>query len=133
MGWILKQGCAPQIIPNGSMVMMIRHPTLDIRIIDSINFLPMGLSKLPGCFGLKELKKGYFPHLFNKRENQHYVGNLPAIHYYSPDTMTTDAREKFMEWYDEHKENTFDFQKEMLEYCRYDIFTCIFTCRYLYL
>jgi hypothetical protein len=65
MAWLLAQGTAPQVIPNGSMVMTINHTALDIRVIDSLNFLPMALAKLPACFGISELKKGYFPHLFN--------------------------------------------------------------------
>ncbi|XP_035207967.1 uncharacterized protein LOC118182685 [Stegodyphus dumicola] len=63
MAWLLEQGTAPEVIPNGSMIMSVRHPS-HIRVIDSLNFLPMALAKLPGCFGLSELKKGYFPHLF---------------------------------------------------------------------
>ena len=52
---------------------------LDLTFLDSLNFLGMRLSKLPGCFDLKELCKGYFPHLFNTSENQHYVGPYPDI------------------------------------------------------
>nr|XP_042912384.1 uncharacterized protein LOC122272597 [Parasteatoda tepidariorum] len=40
-----------------------------MRIIDSLSFLPMSLAKLPKSFGLQELKKGYFPHLFNTRSD----------------------------------------------------------------
>ncbi|XP_035230817.1 uncharacterized protein LOC118202735 [Stegodyphus dumicola] len=121
MAWLLEQGTAPEVIPNGSMIMSVRHPSLNIRVIDSLNFLPMALSKLPGCFGLSELKKGYFPHLFNARENQNYVGPLPEIHYYSPDTMSTSARQAFLASHDAHKGDVFDFQAEMLAYCRSDV------------
>ena len=31
-----------------------------------------------------ELKKGYFPHLFNTPEKQNYVGRIPAKDYYMP-------------------------------------------------
>jgi hypothetical protein len=52
-------------------------------MIDSINFLPSALSELPRMFGFEELKKGYFPHLFNMKENQSVVLNhLPDVHYY---------------------------------------------------
>lgn len=118
MEWLLKQGTTPEVVPNGSMLMSILHKSLDIRVIDSLNFLPMPLSKLPSCFGLTELKKGYFPHLFNTRENQLYVGPLPDSKYYSPDSMSEPARQAFMLWHEEHKESVFDFQKEMLSYCR---------------
>lgn len=118
MEWLLRQGTTPEVIPNGSLVMSISHRALGIRIIDSLNFLPMSLAKLPGCFGLTELKKGYFPHLFNTRENQEYVGPLPESKYYAPDTMSPSAREAFNSWYEDHKHDVFDFQQEMLSYCR---------------
>ncbi|KAF8789739.1 hypothetical protein HNY73_007658 [Argiope bruennichi] len=73
MAWLLEQGIAPSVIPNGSKLMSIGHPTLRITLIDSFNFLPMSLSKLPGCFGLSELKKG-------------------------PNTMSGAMRDEFLKW-----------------------------------
>ncbi|GIY06033.1 uncharacterized protein CDAR_24631 [Caerostris darwini] len=46
MAWILKQGMTPDVIPNGGLIMSTLHPSLKIRIIDSLNFLPMPLSKM---------------------------------------------------------------------------------------
>lgn len=92
--------------------------TLQISFIDSFNFLPMSLSKLPKTFGLKELAKGYFPHLFNTIEHQDYVGPLPDKSFYSPDTMSSSERANFLMWYEQRKLETFDFGKEMLLYCR---------------
>ena len=68
-----------------------RDPTnqLNIKVIDSFNHLPMALSKLSGGFSLTEIKKGYFPHLFNTVENQTYVGPYPDKKYYSPEFMTS--------------------------------------------
>lgn len=38
----------------------------NVKFIDSLNYVPMVLSKLPKAFDLKPtLKKGYLPHLFN--------------------------------------------------------------------
>ena len=54
----------------------------NLKIIDSLNFIPSSLSKFPKTFNLKELKKGYFPHKFNTPENQEYVGLLPDKEYY---------------------------------------------------
>ena len=50
----------PEVLLNGSKLLIIKFNGL--KIIDSINFIPMALSKLPKTFGLSELKKGYFPH-----------------------------------------------------------------------
>lgn len=87
-----------------------------------MNFIPMALSKIPKAFNLSELAKGYFPHLFNNRENQQTILDcLPYIKYYNPGGMMPEDREKFISWYDEHKNDTFHFQKEITKYCRSDV------------
>lgn len=91
-------------------------------MIDSINFLPMAFAKLPEIFGFSELKKGYFPHLYNRRENQDMVlSRLPNIHYYTPGGMKPEDGQSFMTWYNEHKDDRFNFQTELLDYCRSDV------------
>ena len=48
----------------------------------------MALAKLPNIFGFNELKKVYFPHLYNRKEKQNVIRNtLPDIAYYNPDGM----------------------------------------------
>ncbi|KAL5011991.1 hypothetical protein ScPMuIL_010542 [Solemya velum] len=94
---------------------------LNIQVLDSLNFLPMKLAALPKAFGLKELKKGYFPHFFNTTANQKYVGPYPDPHYYGIDYMSVNERREFLTWYDTAKNDVFDFGKEMLEYCRSDV------------
>ena len=70
----------------------------------------MALSKLPEAFGLEELTKGYFPHLWNTLENQNYVGAVPDASFYGPDQMHQTKRAAFYEWYDEQRDVTFDLQ-----------------------
>ena len=83
----------------------------------------MKLAAFPKTFGLTELQKGYFPHLFNRAENQDYVGPLPDSKFYDPDGMSTDDREKFYTWYNDlvERQHEFDFQAEILRYCRSDV------------
>ena len=83
----------------------------------------MRLASFPKTFGLKELKKGYFPHYFNKKCNQNYVGPIPSKKHYGYDQMKEDERKAFLEWHNTRvKENyVFDFQKELIEYCRSDV------------
>ena len=76
----------PEVLLNGSKLLVIKFNGL--KIIDSINFIPMALSKLPKTFGLSELKKGYFPHFFNTPENQNYVGDYPAQKYFGDEYMS---------------------------------------------
>lgn len=51
---------------------------LNTRVCDFLNFLQMKLAALPKAFGLEEMCKGYFPHVFNTEENRTYVGPDPA-------------------------------------------------------
>jgi hypothetical protein len=92
-----------------------------IKFFDSYNFLPRALAKLPTAFGLTELKKGYFPLFFNTAENQNYVGPYPAAHCYNPDDMSVSNRKAFFTWYEQQKNNTFNFPQEFLNYCISDV------------
>ncbi|XP_067678388.1 uncharacterized protein [Haliotis asinina] len=93
---------------------------LNIRIIDSLNFLPMKLASLPKAFGLTEVKKGYFPHWFNLKGNQNYVGAFPDPHMYGVDYMGAKYRDAFLSWYSQQR-GQFDFSEEMKEYCISDV------------
>ena len=121
--YLIDQSMRPtKIIYSGSKIMyMTIELDLHIKVIDSLNFLPMKLSALPYAFGLEELKKGWFPHYFNTRENQNYVGPYPDAQYYGHDFMSEKERAELLEWLSERKNDVFDFRKEMLEYCRSDV------------
>ena len=91
--YLIDQSMRPdKIIYNGSKIMYMTvernlHIKYHIKVIDSLNFLPMKLSALPKALGLEELKKGWFPHHLNTRENQNYVGPYPEATYYGHDFM----------------------------------------------
>ena len=121
--WLIDQGIKPYCIYNGAKIMFMEIPKLSIRFIDSLNFLQMPLKSFPKTFGMSELKKGYFPHYFNKECNKDYVGTIPSKKHYGFNQMKPDERTKFLKWYEERvRENyIFDFKKEILEYCRSDI------------
>ena len=61
--------------------------------------------------------------MFNKVENQDYVGALPDVSFYSPDKMSAKNRTVFLAWYEKEsvKHEEFDFQKELLSYCVSDV------------
>ena len=96
---------------------------IEIKFMDSLNFIPMALAKFPKTFGQDELCKGYFPHFFNKDENQNYVGPIPCQNDYGADFMKPEAREAFIAWHQEQVDSNyvFDFRHEILEYCRSDV------------
>ena len=121
--YLFANACVPKVVYSGAKVMSIEIPQYKRKIIDSLNFFPMALSKLPVTFGLMELKKGYFPHLFNTKHNQNYEGPLPDAKYYAPDGMNSEKRTEFYDWYETEKakEQPFNLQRELLDYCISDV------------
>ena len=120
--YIYSKAIKPSIIFNGSKIMTLSVPSLKIRFLDSLNFLPMPLSNLPRTFNLTELAKGFFPHLFNKKCNENLVQCvLPPKHFYLPENMMPKVREEFERWYDKNLCTSFDFAHELLKYCRSDV------------
>ena len=129
--YLMRNSIVPEpSIFSGSKIMFMKvGKGLNIRILDSLNFLPMPLASLPKSFGLEELKKGYFPHFYNTVEHQNEVlCSLPDMKFYDPDSMSKDRRKDFLEWYEIHKNDTFDFQKEMREYCISDVDILLKAC-----
>ena len=128
----LNQNAIPyDVIYNGAKCVTLTTKTkqkrklfqIEIKFIDSLNFIPMALARFPKTFGQDELCKGYFPHFFNKDENQDYVGPIPCQDDYGVNYMKPTEREKFMTWHQEQVDNNyvFDFRKEILKYCRSDV------------
>ena len=128
----LNQEAIPyDVIYNGAKCVTLTTKTkqkrklfqIEIKFIDSLNFIPMALARFPKTFGQDELCKGYFPHYFNKDENQDYVGPIPCQDDYGVNYMKPEAREKFMAWHQEQVDNNyvFDFQNEITNYCRSDV------------
>ena len=108
---------------NGAKCVTLTIDMFNIKFIDSLNFIPMGLAKFPKTFAQPELCKGYFPHFFNKDENQDYVGPIPCQDDYGVNFMKPAEREAFMSWHQEQVDNNyvFDFRHEILKYCRSDV------------
>ena len=108
-------------VRNGGKLMQVTHDR--IRFIDSLSFFQMPLCAFPKTFGITELKKGYFPHLFNTPENQEYVGLILDMKYYMPETMSVSGRKAFETWHAEQvsKQVEFDFDEELVAYCESDV------------
>ena len=118
---LLKNSVVPKVIYQGSKILYIYMKEFKIRVIDTYKFMSMPLSALPKAFGLKELKKGFFPHYFNTSENQDYIGPYPPPEMYGIDAMKPSTREEFLKWYESIKENRFHFRKEIRDYCKSDV------------
>ncbi|KAL9960272.1 hypothetical protein ACROYT_G033710 [Oculina patagonica] len=118
---LYRQAVCPDQVVNGAKIISMTIPGIVFK--DSMCFMQMALSAFPKAFGLTEQKKGFFPHFFNKRENQNYVGPIPARDYYDPEGMTKERKAEFEVWYQERvdEDYEFDFQQELLAYCKSDV------------
>ena len=121
--YLNKNAIKYEVILRGAKILSMTIPMFNIKFIDSLNFIPMSLAKFPKTFGKTELAKGYFPHFFNKEENQNYIGPIPDVEYYSPNMMKPEAREAFLAWHEEQVESNyvFNFREEIVKYCRSDV------------
>ena len=94
-----------------------------LKFIDSLCFLPMPLASFPSTFNLTELKKGFFPHLFNTPDHQQYVGRVLDLEFYDPDGMMAKKKDELTRWHaDQVRRNVpFHFKQEMIDYCKSDV------------
>ena len=129
--YLMRNSIVPEpAIFNGSKLMYMQvGKGFNIRIIDSLNFLPMPLACLPKSFGLEEIKKGFFPHFYNTPEHWNdSLDELPDMSFYGHNEMSIERRKEFLTWYEKNKNNKFDFQKEMKEYCISDVDILLKAC-----
>ena len=105
----------------GAKVLSFRSGPL--KFIDSLSFLPMPLASFASTFNLSELKKGFFPHLFNLPHHQNYVGRIPDLEFFDPDSMMPNKKEELLRWHADqvHRNVTFNLKQEMIAYCRSDV------------
>ena len=76
--WIITETSeVPHTINDGRKITYMTIDKLNIRFVDSLNFLTCRLADMPKMFGLTELRKGYYPHMFNTPENINYIGPMP--------------------------------------------------------
>ncbi len=98
--YFVKQGITPTLTMRGSRVIVMYDKAFQQCWIDSFSFLPMRLSKTPAALGFENIGKGYFPHKFNTRDNEYYVGAYPEPAFYGYDNMSDSEKVEFMRWCD---------------------------------
>ncbi|CAH3179007.1 unnamed protein product [Porites lobata] len=110
-----------KVLMTGQKILYFECSRLKFK--DSMSFLNMPLESFTKTFGLTELKKGYFPHSFNKKENQNYEGLIPDLKYYETNCMNTKKKEAVEKWHGQEvlKGESWNFKKELLEYCESDV------------
>ena len=121
--YLREQDVKYNVIMRGTKVLSLTVEFFDVRFVDSLDFIPMKLANFPKTFGIEELAKGYIPHLFNKKENENYVGPIPRAPYYNPNGMSPKGKETFMVWHQGMRDRNYEFniKEEIVAYCRSDV------------
>ena len=91
---------------------------------DTYHFLMAPLSTLPTTFGLNVEDKGFFPHLFTKRENlERQLPCIPHRRNYQPQFMKVKEKQAFERWYRQQQQHPtpFNLRQRLLEYCSNDV------------
>ena len=110
-----------KVLTTGQKILYFECGNLKFK--DSMSFLNMPLENFTKTFDLTELKKGYFPHKFNRAENEDYEGSIPSLKFYETDCMNTKKKEAVEKFHAEEalKGEVWNFKKELLEYCESDV------------
>lgn len=142
-GWLIHNHLKREIGKKPNRIVLagqkIMYMEFDgVRFIDSLNFVALPLEKLPKTFGLNQdqFKKGFFPYKMNKQKYKNYIGLFPEKHFFEPEKMKVSKEHQegvvcpnkskckyceFNKWYDSNKHTTYNFKKELKEYCESDV------------
>jgi hypothetical protein len=123
--WLISKGHKPQCIYQGAKIITMVNQSITFK--DSLCFIPMALRQFPKTFDFEETK-GYFPHFFNTLENATYRGRYPALEYYGVEDLNPKDRTSLTTWWNSQGEKTFDFQKELVDYCVQDVVVMMKGC-----
>ncbi|WAQ98918.1 LOW QUALITY PROTEIN: hypothetical protein MAR_023291 [Mya arenaria] len=100
----------PDVITTGSKYMSVKVSLCNIRMIDSLNCIPMPLADMPVFLAILSKQKVTF--LICSIENQSAIlPHLPDLQFYAPDSMKPEARRTFLQWHEINKTKPFDLQK----------------------
>lgn len=112
-----KMGAKPKVISAGKTIKMFSIGTL--KFLDSKMFLPMALSQFSKTFSVP-VKKGWFPHKFNVKENEEYEGPIPDKTYFEEKLQNN---EEFKKWHAKlrSEEYVWNFLEEITAYCVDDV------------
>ena len=107
-----------EVISSG--LKLLRIKVANVTFVDSLSFFHAPLAALPKAFGLGDVKKGTFPHFFNKSENWNYRGDIPALEYFGIDYMKPEAANDLEAWH-RIQNSVWIFREEIIKYCRQDV------------
>ena len=109
----------PEMIATPTKLLQIQFKK--VKIIDSYSFMAMALDKFPTTFDIPEMKKGFYPHMFNRPENEDYIGDYPDKAMYGSDYFSVSKKAEFEAFYAAVKDKQFDNKTELRDYCISDV------------
>lgn len=122
---LFEEKLIPEMIRKGNKLYQLKVKKRDcfscaLTFRDSFNLLPMPLSALVPSFDLDTEEKAWFPHLANHERN-YGKDYFPTPAEYLADGMQLAKRQKFMEWYEQHKNEAFRLEEALASYCLSDV------------
>lgn len=109
-------------IINGTKI--LRIDVGNMRFLDSNSFFGCKLAALPKIFGFEKIAtKGFFPYLFNRKENYEYLGQVPDLKYFNPTNLSGKDLNDLKKWHHDLREGNyvFNFMRELEYYCCQDV------------
>tara|TARA_R110000823_G_scaffold195755_1_gene327095 strand:- start:3333 stop:7490 length:4158 start_codon:yes stop_codon:yes gene_type:complete len=111
--WIFKNTTyKPFVIWAGEKIMTMSIQECKVRFIDSMSFISGGLAQMPKTFGIKNIKKGFFPHWFNTKKNWDYEEGMPPRNEFKAERFFGDGFNEFDLWYKTQLGYVFVFEKD---------------------
>ncbi len=118
--------CAPSLVFNGSrlMQMVVKTEKIELKFIDSLNFIPFPLRKFPSIFGFSD-QKSYFPYTFVDNNSIYYEGPVPDKTYYEIPANDMDSFDIFynneLRKVQQSPSRKWNLQKVSTKYCVQDV------------
>lgn len=81
---LMRRGIQFECIPRGRKLVQLTISRLNIRLIDSLNFIGARLSSFPKMFGLENARKGDYCYEFNTVEHWTYDDVMPPLQLFLP-------------------------------------------------
>jgi len=103
----------PSLIWDGSRIKQMKMGK--IVFLDSRLYINAPLRAFPKMFGTTGFQKGYFPHSFNKTENENYVGSIQKKKWFdSKDREKDDFKQWYRSW---RGRRDWDMLEQLASYC----------------
>jgi len=112
----------PSLVFNGSrlMQMIVKNKDIELKFIDSLNFIPFPLRKFPDIFGFSD-SKTFFPYAFVDQNSIEYIGPIPEKSFFE---ISSKDLQQFNHFYNEESikcNDNWNLKQISIDYCSQDV------------